>query len=176
MVLHVCGCHDVHLATAITTMSTNILGPIQSAIGPLLRNEKGQHVVPTHVDTSVMGPLGQAPLCCPGPPPWSLNAHYATYEKCPNADSPWQNGQSPHRQSTSTPRIGSGTSPALCAGSTLPTGSIWEVPPPAPQGRVGTSPHPRAWPPYLWAGDTFYISLYRHPQILQQPSESGRAD
>ena len=84
-----------------------------------------------------MGPLGQTPLCCLGPPPGSLNAPYATYKKCPNVNSPWQNGQSPHRQSTSTARIGSGPSPVSCAGSAPPTGLIQEVPPQQPQGRVG---------------------------------------
>ena len=44
-------------------------------------------MVPTCATTSVMGPLGQAPLCCPGLPPGTLNALYAIYGKCPNAQS-----------------------------------------------------------------------------------------
>ena len=88
----------------------------------------------------------------------------------------WQNGRSPHKQSTSAPRIGTGSSPASCTGSTPPTGLIWEVPPRAPQGQVGTSPHPQAWPPYLLVQDTFYISPYRHLQIPQWPTKSGKAD
>ena len=79
--------------------------------------------------TWVMGPSGLAPLCCLGPPPGSSNALYATYEKCPDVDSPWQNGWLLHEQSTSAPCIGSGSSPVSCTGSTPPTGLIWEVPP-----------------------------------------------
>ena len=92
-------------------------------------------MVTTHTATWVMGPSGWAPLCCPCLPPGSLIALYASYEKCPDVDSPWQNGWSPHKQNTGTPCIGSGSSPASCTGSTPPTGLIQEVPPQAPQGQ-----------------------------------------
>ena len=158
-----------------TTISTNVSGANPVSCRSSLRNEEEQCVVTTHATTSVKGPSGWAPLCCLGPSPGSLNALYGTYKKCPNADSPWQNGWSPHKQSTGTPHVGSGSLPASCAGSTPPTGLIWEVPQQAPQGWVGTSPHPGARPPYLQVWDTFYIPLYRHLQILQWPSGSEKA-
>ena len=132
-------------------------------------------MVTTHAATLVMGPSGWAPLCCLGLPPGRLNALYATYEKCPNVDSPWQNGQSPHKQHRCSSCWKWLIACIMCRLNPS-NQSNSEIPPRAPQGQVGTSPHPQAWPPYLQAWDTFYISLYRHLQVMLQSSGCRKAD
>ena len=106
MAPHTCRCHDIHLATTISKGDSfpalhhyvdQCFGANPVSCRFIIKEQggvmHGYHPCHFFADGSFMA---GTPLLS-GPAPWEFKCSLCHLQKCPNVDSPWQNGWSPYK-------------------------------------------------------------------------------